>query len=129
MRPGAEEFLEGMSHYFEVCVFTAALQDYADWVLDQLDPNKNVKHRFYRQHALPFGTNYIKDLSRIGRPMNRMIIVDNLAENFQLQPENGIMIKSWTGEANDTALTELAPILIGIVRKYKGKNRNRKEKC
>eukprot|EP00826_Nyctotherus_ovalis_P064789 TRINITY_DN9511_c0_g1_i2.p2 TRINITY_DN9511_c0_g1~~TRINITY_DN9511_c0_g1_i2.p2 ORF type:complete len:100 (-),score=26.76 TRINITY_DN9511_c0_g1_i2:160-459(-) len=42
-----------------------------------------------------------------------MIIVDNLAENFQLQPENGILIKSWLGDPQDTALYELAPVLIG----------------
>ena len=102
-----------MSEFYEIVVFTAALQDYADWVLDQIDPNRHIKFRLYRQHALPHGTNYIKDLSRIGRPLNRVIIVDNLAENFQCQPENGIMIKSWTGDPNDTALLELGPILIG----------------
>ena len=100
-----------MAEFYEVLVFTAALQDYADWVLDQIDPDKNIKHRLYRQHALPHGSNYIKDLSRIGRPLNRIIIVDNLAENFQLQPENGIMIKTWTGDPQDTALFELTPIL------------------
>jgi len=42
-----------------------------------------------------------------------MIIVDNIAENFQLQPKNGILIKSWLGDPQDTALYELAPVLIG----------------
>lgn len=115
VRPGAEEFLEEMGKYYEVIIFTAALQDYADWVLDELDTNKIIKHRLYRQHALPHGSCYIKDLTRIGRPLSRMIIVDNLAENFQLQPENGIMIKSWIGDPHDTALYELAPILKGKI--------------
>lgn len=113
VRPGAEDFLEEMGKHYEVVIFTAALQDYADWVLDELDASKVIKHRLYRQHALPYGSNYIKDLTRIGRPLSRMIIVDNLAENFQLQPENGIMIKSWIGDPHDTALYELAPILKG----------------
>ena len=117
MRPGAEEFLEAMGKYYEVVVFTAALQEYADWVLDELDSGKVIKYRLYRQHALPYGTNYIKDLTRIGRSLDRMIIVDNLAENFQLQPENGIMIKSWIGDPKDTALYELAPLLIEIASK------------
>ena len=113
VRPGAEEFIVEMSKYYEVVVFTAALQDYADWVLDQIDPDNHIKYRLYRQHALPFGPTYIKDLSRIGRPLSRVIIVDNLSENFQSQPENGIMIKSWTGDPEDTALLELGPILTG----------------
>ncbi len=34
IRPGAREFLAEMSKHFEIVIFTAAMQDYADWVLD-----------------------------------------------------------------------------------------------
>lgn len=34
IRPGVFEFLEEMSGLFEVVIFTAAMQDYADWVID-----------------------------------------------------------------------------------------------
>ena len=46
-----------------------------------------------------------------------MIIVDNVAENFQLQPDNGIFIKSWFDDMTDTALEELSPLLKEIVEK------------
>jgi CTD small phosphatase-like protein 2 len=42
-----------------------------------------------------------------------MIIVDNVAENFRLQPDNGIFIKSWFDDQSDTALYELGPLLKG----------------
>ena len=58
---------------------------------------------------------FVKDLSRIGRPLHKTIIVDNVAENFSLQPDNGIFIKSWFEDPSDTALHELAPLL---KRKY-----------
>lgn len=45
--------------------------------------------------------------------MSKTIIVDNMPENFQLQPENGIFISSWTGDPNDRALKDLAPLLEG----------------
>ena len=54
---------------------------------------------------------FVKDLSRIGRPLHKTIIVDNVAENFSLQPDNGIFIKSWFEDPSDTALHELAPLL------------------
>lgn len=54
---------------------------------------------------------FVKDLSKIGRPLNKTIIVDNVAENFSLQPDNGIFIKSWFEDPSDTALLELAPLL------------------
>ena len=100
-----------MSELYEVVIFTAAMQDYADWVLDSIDKNKYISYRMYRQHASPTGMVFIKDLSRIGRPLNKTIIVDNVAENFSQQPDNGIFIKSWFDDMQDTALLELAPLL------------------
>lgn len=96
-----------MAKLYEVVIFTAAMQDYADWVLDQIDKPKHIKYRLYRQHALPYGNVFVKDLSRLGRDLKKMIIVDNVAENFQLQPDNGIFIKSWFEDKSDTALPEL----------------------
>ena len=66
---------------------------------------------------MPNGPVFVKDLSRIGRDLAKTIIVDNVAENFQLQPDNGIFIKSWFDDMNDTALSELAPLLKQIVKK------------
>jgi len=71
-----------MSELYEVVIFTAAMQDYADWVLDQIDKNKYITSRLYRQHAMPHGNVFVKDLSRLGRDLSRTIIVDNVAENF-----------------------------------------------
>jgi CTD small phosphatase-like protein 2 len=45
------------------------------------------------------------------------LIVDNVAENFQLQPDNGIFIRSWFDDMTDTALDELGPLLKEIVKK------------
>lgn len=113
VRPGCEVFLEEMSQYYEIVIFTAAMQDYADWVLDHLDTSHFISYRLYRQHAIPDGNVYLKDLSRIGRNTAKTIIVDNVAENFQLQPDNGILIRSWYDDMADTALEELAPLLKG----------------
>jgi CTD small phosphatase-like protein 2 len=93
------------------------MQDYADWVLDQIDKERRISYRMYRQHASPTGMVFVKDLSKIGRPLNKTIIVDNVAENFSLQPDNGIFIKSWFDDMSDTALLELAPLLKQIVQK------------
>jgi len=71
-----------MSELYEIVIFTAAMQDYADWVLDSIDKNKYISYRLYRQHASPTGMVFIKDLSRIGRKLEKTIIVDNVAENF-----------------------------------------------
>ena len=117
IRPGCYEFLEEMHRYFEVVIFTAAQQDYADWAIDQIDPKHYISYRLYRQHAMQYGNIFIKDLNKIGRKLAKTIIVDNVAANFQLQPENGILIKTWIEDIDDNALSQLSPLLTEIVKK------------
>ena len=50
--------------------------------MNQIDKAKRITYRLYRQHALPHGPVFVKDLSRIGRDLSKCIIVDNVAENF-----------------------------------------------
>jgi TFIIF-interacting CTD phosphatase-like protein len=66
IRPGADDFLKTLASHFEIIIFTAAMQDYADWVLDNLDTNRIINYRLYRQHAVRNGAVFIKDMSKLG---------------------------------------------------------------
>jgi len=37
-----------MSKYFDIIIFTAGNQCYADPILDYLDPDRCIQHRLYR---------------------------------------------------------------------------------
>ena len=118
IRPGVIPFLELVSKFYELIIFTAATQDYGDLLIDAIEEN-NVyfEHRFYRQHTVIMGNDFIKDLTRVGRPLDKIIIVDNMPQNFRLQKENGINIKAFWGEdVNDNALEELGKILVNIAK-------------
>lgn len=84
-------------------------------MLERIDPNHLISHRLYRQHTKLKGTVFLKDLTLLGRDIARTIIVDNVAENFQLQPENGIFIRSWFDDMNDHELLDLLPLLTGKI--------------
>ena len=116
IRPGVIPFLERVGKFYELMVFTAATQDYGDLLIDAIEENKvYFEHRFYRQHTIIIGNDFVKDLRRIGRPLDKIIIVDNMPQNFRLQKENGINIKAFWGEdSDDNALEELGIILINI---------------
>jgi len=101
---------------WEITVFTAATQDYADWMIDLVDPDRYVSHRLYRQHALPWGPIFVKDLSRLGRDLDRTLIIDNVQENFMLQPDHGIFIFPWYDDPADNALFALTPLLEEIIK-------------
>ena len=118
VRPGITEFLDKIDKYYELIIFTAATQDYADLLIDAVEENKiYFEHRLYRQHTVIIDNDFIKDLTRIGRPLDKIAIVDNMPQNFRLQKENGINIKAfWGEEIYDTALIDLAPILVNIAK-------------
>ena len=121
IRPGTNIFLKELSPLFEIVIFTAGMQDYADNLLNQMDKERNlIQYRLYRQHtSLENGSN-VKDIEKLGRDLSKVIIIDNISENFSKQSDNGIFITPWMGDPNDTELYELIPILKEIsVKKVK----------
>ena len=115
-RPFFHFFLETVGKFYELIIFTACTQDYTDSIIDGLEKNKiYFDHRLYRQHTIIKDGNFIKDLTRVDRPLDKTIIVDNMIQNFRFQKENGILIKSFNGEdIYDSALVDLGNILVKI---------------
>jgi Dullard-like phosphatase family protein len=112
IRPFAQDLLQELSSCFEIVIFTASTQSYADWILDRIDKGKCISHRLYRQHMIPLErVGYFKDLRLLGRDLSKTIIVDNNPSNFRLQPANGIKIKSWFNDKTDRALLNLCSAL------------------
>mmetsp|Transcript_15983 Transcript_15983/g.13964 ORF Transcript_15983/g.13964 Transcript_15983/m.13964 type:complete len:148 (+) Transcript_15983:590-1033(+) len=81
-------------------------------VLDRIDPNNQyIHHRLYRDSCLPCNKNFIKDLSVIGRDIEKTIIVDNSMIAFALNIDNAIPIESYIGDKNDNELAKLVQII------------------
>ena len=116
LRPYLIEFLENVSQYYELILFTSQTQYYSDPIIKAIEQKKKYfDFIFYRENCVIIGNDYVKDLTRIGRPLDSTIIVDNMPQYFRFQKENGINIKSfWAQNQNDRALLDLIPILINI---------------
>lgn len=106
-----------MARHYEIVIFTAAVKQYADTILDSLETKRQprIAYRLYREHTRLEDFVSIKDLSLLNRDLSKTIIVDNIASNFKLQPRNGIAISTWTGEEDDVALSNLVPVLRKMV--------------
>ena len=116
IRPFLYDFLKNVKKYYELIIFTAATQDYADPIINAIEKDeKYFEHRLYRIHTTIIDNDFVKDLSKLGRDLNRTIIVDNMKQNYKNQPDNGITIRPfWGKDVEDTALVDLLEILTKI---------------
>ena len=117
VRPYALECLKEVNKYFEVFVFTASHQCYANVVLDYLDPTGELIHqRFFRDNCVNMNGIYIKDLRIFAnRKLSEIVIVDNAAYSFAYQVDNGIPIISWHDDREDRELMNLIDYLKSLV--------------
>jgi CTD small phosphatase-like protein 2 len=119
IRPGLFTFLETVCDKFEILVFTASMQEYADSVLNMLDPeNKFFKHRFYRNNCICVKNRvYIKDLRIFAnRKPENIIIVDNSLYSFTNQISNGVLINSFYNDKEDRELLNLLNYLLNYLQ-------------
>ena len=118
MRPGLFNFLKRVKNKYELVVFTAGTKEYADPIIDIIEQKeKFFVKRLYRQHTIYRDNTFIKDLTKLGRDLSKIIIVDNMPQNFRLQKENGILINNYFGQDNgDNTLQLLGDILLKIAQ-------------
>lgn len=99
-------------------IYTASDQNYADCVLDHLDPlRENFPVRLYRHNCVKVdtdnGTIYVKDM-RIFRNVKfeDLVIIDNSVLSFAFQLECGIPILPYYNNPEDIEFTFLRDYLV-----------------
>ena len=86
-RPGVDEFLKRLHKHYELIIYTASLSKYADPLLDWLDPKNYCAYRLFREHCTYYNGIFVKDLSRIGRPLKDSMIIDNSPTSYLFHPD------------------------------------------
>ena len=115
VRMGAENFISVLSQYCEIVIFTASTKYYADIVIDGLDCKDLIDYKLYREHTYDYNGINVKDLSKLGRDIKKIIIIDNIEENYVFQPDNGLNILDFEGDENDNELQYLLNDLLEVV--------------
>lgn len=113
-RPHVDEFLRLIGPHFEIVIFTASLSKYADPVIDALDPNRVVRHRLFRSSCVHHRGSFVKDLSRLGRNLKDIIILDNSPVSYLFHPSNAVPVTSWFADVHDTELLDMVPLLLEL---------------
>ena len=108
IRPGIYDFLDYASKNFDLVVFTASDQQYADAIINYIERDKKYfKMRLYRNNCIFIDPGlYIKDLRIFDsfKKLEDIIILDNSLFSFANQLNNGILITSFFDDKEDTFL-------------------------
>uniref|UniRef100_A0A3Q2YP26 Mitochondrial import inner membrane translocase subunit TIM50 n=1 Tax=Hippocampus comes TaxID=109280 RepID=A0A3Q2YP26_HIPCM len=97
-------------NYFVVfCFCFFSLQQYADPVSDILDKWGAFRSRLFREACVFHKGNYVKDLSHLGRDLNKVIIIDNSPVSYTFHPDNAVPVASWFDDMSDSELLDLIP--------------------
>ncbi len=92
-------------------------------IIDQLDIFQVVNHRLFREschwdyyQSEPDDDDdddglYFKDLSRLGRDLTSIIMLDNSPTSYRFHPQHAVPISSWFSDAHDNELLEIIPVL------------------
>ncbi|CRH03126.1 mitochondrial import inner membrane translocase subunit TIM50, putative [Plasmodium relictum] len=108
-RPYADLFFKELSSFYEIVIwsddnFPVAQEVVSKWGI----PAIGCLHRDQCSKKKKF---YVKDLKRLGRNLDRVVIIDHDIHAFMLQPENGILIKEFHGDVDDKEILCLIDLL------------------
>lgn len=97
-RPGLDEFFKACAERCEVVVWTAGLRAYAQAIVRNIDKYNVVQHCVYRHNKWFSGqAGYRKDLAALGRPLDRVLIIENTPDCIRGYERNGILVEDYEG--------------------------------
>jgi Dullard-like phosphatase family protein len=111
-RPDVDSFLAQLLDEFEVFIFSASISEYSHAVVDTLLPGFPRDRVLSRGHCRFYNGTYVKDLAVFNSDLRNIIIVDNSEQSYCMQPENGVLVGTWTGDEKDRELlSKTLPLL------------------
>ena len=97
-RPGLDYFLGYLAQYYEIVIFSSNYMVHSEKIVAKLDPYRSsISHALYREATRYKDGKVIKDLSKMNRDLGKVILIDCKPESYDMQPENAIPLKPWTG--------------------------------
>jgi len=117
VRPYFDEFLTLLNGCCEVIVWTAGVREYAKAVIRNIDKQNVIAHCIYRHPKWFDAEDYTKDLTLLGRPLDKILIVENTPDCVRNNPLNGVIVQDYEGGAgHDRTLAHLASLVQDLCR-------------
>lgn len=111
-RPHVDYFLDCVSKWYDLVIYTASTDDYADPILDFLDRGKGIlKKRMFRKDCIDFLGMRAKDVSLASPDLANVFLLDNSNVECSFNLGNAIHISSYEIGKRDQALINILPFL------------------
>eukprot|EP00762_Andalucia_godoyi_P006812 ANDGO_00892.mRNA.1 CTD nuclear envelope phosphatase 1 homolog len=111
-RPFVDAFLQQLSFWYELWIFTASLPEYANPVIDRLDRKRLISKRLFRQQCTLRGETFVKDIKlytpRRDLDLSRAVLLDNSPHAGMVCEDNLVPCISFYGDY-DEELLDLIP--------------------
>eukprot|EP01062_Namystynia_karyoxenos_P073494 TRINITY_DN70286_c0_g1_i1.p1 TRINITY_DN70286_c0_g1~~TRINITY_DN70286_c0_g1_i1.p1 ORF type:complete len:533 (+),score=111.30 TRINITY_DN70286_c0_g1_i1:126-1601(+) len=116
-RPGLPELFAMLDARAEPIVWTAGLRGYAQAVLANVDKRGAVRHCIYRHKKWFSGqAGYQKNLSLLGRPLDKVVIIENTPDCIRGNQNNGVLVADYEGgDFPDNTITVLQLFLTQLI--------------
>lgn len=116
LRPHLYEMLDQLSKNFELLIFTASKEEYANKIVDFIEKDKKYfDYVLHREHCNVSEEHkvFTKDLNILcnNRKLSDIVIIDNRIISYLLNIKNGIPIKDYLKDPYDDELLELTKYL------------------
>ena len=117
IRPYARKCLKELSKYYELIIFTASHSNYANPIIDLLDPDHTLfSKRLFSNNCIYASPKIpIKDLRILNCDLKQTITVDKYIHSFAFQLDNGIPIVPYNNNKNDRILLKVKDYLISLI--------------
>ena len=70
----AENYIKTLTKYCEIVIFICNNKFYTDIVINEMKLKENVNYRLYRQHTTIIDGENTKDLSKLRRDLNKILL-------------------------------------------------------
>ncbi len=116
LRPGLIPFLKEIHKFYEIIIFSLCEKKVADYLINSIEKrNQFFDYKLYRENFSIVNDEFVLDLNQINRPLNKILIISNIPQIYQLHKDNAIYLQSyWEENIKDKVMGQLMSILRNI---------------
>jgi len=108
-RPGVDFFIQYLSQFYEIVIYSDTDIETSEPVINNLDPNGVILNRLYRKDINSMTKKHQKNLNCLNRDLKKIIVLDTNKSSYKKYENNVILVNAWNGKKNDKELLNLIP--------------------